>query len=244
MAFTVYPVGSSSGFSEESELDSDLHRLMHAFGGRLDNFVVDPFNSNHFNLTNPSGLDAQVASGDAVIGGHLVRMDSAVTKTLNASVTSEIFLVVDDAETNNAAIVAQDKPTADPTGQYVEKLWEATTDGSTITGTTDFRHYVGFRGDTVATGLSGRKTGSYTGAAIDSNGVFTVSVTFTNPYIDGIDTVLVSLNDLTASQPSNFQLGYLRAKNYAVDGFDIEYNVANSASAGDTADFNWVAHGR
>lgn len=241
MAFTVYPVGSNSGFSEESELDSELHRLMHALGGRMNDFVVDPYSGGDFDITtSASSFDVDIAAGEAFTGGHLVDSDATETRTLNASVTSEIFLVVDDTETDNANIVAQDQGDADPTGQFVMKLWEATTDGSGVTGTTDFRPYVAFREDVVETSITGRKTGEFTGASVESTGVFTVSVTFTHPYVVAADSVVVSLNGLTDTGVS---FGFIRAKNITTSGFDIEYHIDQSGAAGSTCDFNWVAHG-
>jgi len=179
MAFTVYPVGADSGFSEESAINSDRDRLVAALGGRMATFVVDPFTGGDFSLTtSTSSYDVDVAAGDAFAGGHLVRSDSTVTVTVNASVTSEIFLVVADAESGNAAIKAQDKATADPSGAYVVKLHEVTSDGSGVTGTADFRPFVPFRQDSPVNAITGQQEAFVTGQAIDATGDFTTSVTF------------------------------------------------------------------
>lgn len=242
MAWDVYPTGADSGFSEETQLSSEFARKISALGGRMEDFVVDPFTGGDFSLTtSASSFDVDVAAGEAFMGGHFVKSDATVTVTVNASVTSELFLVVDDAETNNVSIVAQDKATADPTGSYVMKLWEVTSDGSGVTGTTDFRYYVAFREAVTEDTITGRKVGTYTGASVDTNGVFTVSVTFTNPYIDAADEVLVSLDTLTDTA---VEFGYMRTKNVTTTGFDIEYSIGPSGASGSTADFHWIAHGR
>lgn len=242
MAFTVYPVGANSGFSEESNLDSEFFRAIHNLGGRMANFVVSPFTNNHFNATNPTGTDIQIAAGDAFVGGHFVQMDSAVTRTLNTSVTSEIFLVVDDAKSNNAAIVAQDKSTTDPSGQYVIKLWEATTDSSTITGTTDFRDYVPFRdGNSVLDSITGKKSGNSGTIAVDTTGVKTVSVSFTHAYQTAVDDVQATLNSLGDTAVT---FGFIRVKNVSTTGFTIEAYVTTAGASGTTADFNWTAYGK
>jgi len=245
MAFTVHPVGSASGFTEESELDSELHRLLHAFGGRMSDFVILPFSQNHFDLTNPSGLDAQIATGDAMTGGHLTRMDAAETRTLTASTTSEVFLVVDDAKTGNADIVAQDKATADPTGQYVVKLWEATTDGSTITGTTDFRPYVPFPNEDPQESVTGVKdtpqgTPNPPSVSTDSTGIKTVSVTFDRPYRVEVFDVVASLSNVTDTAVN---LGWVKTSNITLTGFDIDVKVTKSGASGSTADMAWNARG-
>lgn len=243
MAFTVHPVGANSGFSEESELDSELHRLLHSFGDRMATFVVSPFTNNHFNLTNPTGTDAQIAAGDAMVGGHLVRMDSAVTKTLNTSVTSEIFLVVDDAKSNNAAIVAQDKATTDPSGQYVVKLWEATTDSTTITGTTDFRPYVPFRDNADDAGaITGKKTGTVQ-LSIDATGVVTKTVSFAEPYRTALDDVQLTMEDIG---DTGAEMAYQRvpSTSKSTTGFDVEIRVATAGASGTTVTYRWTANGK
>jgi len=245
MAFSVHPVGANSGFSEESTLDSDLHRLLHAFGGRMADFVVLPFSQNHFQLTNPSGLDAQIATGDAMTGGHFIRMDAAETRTLSASTTSEVFLVVDDAKTDNADIVAQDKSTADPTGQYVMKLWEATTDSSTITGQTDFRPYVPFPNEDPQESVTGVKdtpqgTPNPPSVATDSTGVKSVSVTFDNPYQVEVFDVVASLSGVTDTAVN---LGWVKTSNITTSGFDIDVKVTKTGASGSTADMAWNARG-
>jgi len=245
MAFSVYPVGANTGFSEESELDSEQSRLIAALGGRMSNFVVLPFSQNHFNLTNPSGLDAEIAAGDAFTGGHYVSMDAAETRTLSASTTSEIFLVVDDAEADNAAIVAQDAATADPTGQYVLKLWEATTDGSTITGQSDFRPYVPFPNQgprESVTGLKDTTQGSPASPSVgtDSTGIKTVSVSFDNPFRSNVFSVVASLDSVSDTAVN---IGWIKTNNVTVDGFDIDVKVTKSGASSSTATLDWIAQG-
>jgi len=241
MAFTVHPVGSNSGFSEESALDSELHRLLHGFGGRLADFVVSPFGNGHFSLTTSgSSYDVDVAAGDAFFGGHFVRSDSTVTITVDASTTNEVFLVVDDTKTGNAAVeYTSDGST--PSGQYVMKIWEVTTDGSGVTGTSDFRKYVAFPEDDPDESITGLKTGTTGTIDTGSTGVKTVTHTFTNPYRDRIDSVVATLNSLTDTAV-NF--GWIRTKNVTTSGFDVEVKVTKSGASGSTADFHFNANGK
>ena len=147
MAFTVYPVGADSGFSEESAINSERDRLVAALGGRMATFVADPFTGGDFSLTTSgSSYDVDVAPGDAFVGGHFVRSNSTVTVTVDGSATNELFVVVDDAESNNATITSTSDGST-PSGQYVVKIHEVTTHGSGVTGTTDFRPFVPFRQD-------------------------------------------------------------------------------------------------
>jgi hypothetical protein len=241
MAFTVYPIGSASGFSEESELDSELHRLLHAFGGRMSDFIVDPFTNGHFDITtSTSSYDVDIAAGDAFTGGHLTRSTSTVTLTVDASTTNEVFLVVNDAKTGNASIESTSDGTT-PSGQYVLKLWEVTTDGSGVTGTTDFRRYVPFHVHEADQSITGLKTGTTGTVDISSTGVKTVSYTFAYSYQDHIDSVIATLNSLTDTA-ANF--GYIRTKNVTVDGFDVEAKVSKSGGSGSTADFHFNANGQ
>lgn len=241
MAFTVYPIGSDSGFSEESAINSEQDRLVAALGGRMATFVVDPFTGSDFGLTtSTSNYDVDVAAGDAFTGGHFFRSDSTETVTVNASVTSEIFLVVADSESDNAAFVAQDKPTTDPTGQYVVKLHEVTSDGSGVTGTTDFRPFVPFRQDSPVNAITGQQEGTVTGQAIDSTGDFTTNVTFPQAYQTGVDSVTVyidSLSDNTA------RVVNMHATGVSTTGFTLHYSVDTAGGSSATADFGYSANG-
>lgn len=249
MAIEAYPVGADSGFSEESAINSERDRLVASMGGRMSNFVVDPFNNlgngNHFGESHTtSSLDITIdpsGVGRAFMGGHLVVNDAAITVTLDASATNEIFLVVRDAATGNAEVVATSDGST-PSGQYVMKLWEATTDGSGVTATTDFRRYVPFEdSETVADSITGRKSGSSGTIPIESTGVQTVSVTFDHPYVVQIDSAQATLNSLTDTAAT---IVNVRTKNLTTSGFDIEAKIDKTGAAGSTADFNWTAYGK
>lgn len=240
MAFTVYPVGSNTGFSEESDLDSEFFRAIHALGGRMADFVVSPFQSGHFDITTSgSSYDVDVAAGDAFVNGHFVQSDATETVTVDGSTTNEIFLVIDDANAGNGAIeYTSDGST--PSGQYVMKIWEVTTDGSGVTGSTDFRPWVAFPSDAVNETIIGLQKATVTGQAIDSTGVFTTAVSFPRSYITAVDDVEVYLDALTDTGAA---FGFMRAKNVTVDGFDLEYKVTAAGATGATADFGYKANG-
>lgn len=247
MAIEAYPVGTDSGFSEESDINSERDRLVQQHGGRLSDHIADPFTGGHFDESHSgSSLDITIdtgGDGKAFMAGHLVVNDASITKTLNASVTSEIFLVVRDSPTGNAEIVAQDQATADPTGVAVMKIWEATTDSSGVTGTTDFREYVPFREDQANRNITGRKAGTSGTIAIDSTGVKTVSVTFSNAYQNAVDQANAWLNVLgdTAAE-----FGFIRVDPTTISatGFTIEAKVTAAGGSGTTADFDWEAYGK
>lgn len=248
MAIDAYPVGSDSGFSEESAINSERDRLIAALGGRMSNFIVDPFNSfgngSHFGESHSgSSLDITIdpsGVGKAFMGGHLVVNDAAITITLNASSTNEIFLVVRDSATGNAEVVYTSDGTT-PSGMYVMKIWEAVTDTSGVTSTTDFRRYIPFEDDNAGDNITGRKSGMSGTISIASTGVKVVSVAFTNDYVVQIDTALATLNSLTDTAAN---LGWIRTKNLTTSGFDIEAKVTKSGGSGTTADFNWNAYGK
>lgn len=246
MAFTVHPIGSATGFAEQSELDSELDRLISGLGGRMADFVVSPFGGGDFDLTTSgSSYDVDVAPGDAFVGGHFVQSDTVVTITVDGSATNEVFLVVDDAQTGNAAI-EYTSDGSDPPGQHVVKLHEVTTDGSGVTGTTDFRPYVAFPDLQPDESITGKKetpqgTPDPPSVSTESTGVVTVTVTFDRPYRDRIDSVVASLDNLTDTAV-NF--GWTRTKNVTVDSFDIEVKVTKAGASGSTAEFHWVAHGK
>ena len=241
MAFSVYPAGANTGFSEETSLDSERDRLVASLGGRMATFVVDPFTGGDFSLTtSASSYDVDVAAGDAFVGGHFVRSDSTVTVTVNASVTSEIFLVVRDVEAGNAIIVAQDAATADPSGQYVVKLHEVTSDGSGVTGTTDFRPFVPFRQDSPVNAITGQQQGTVTGQAIDATGDFTTSVSFPQSYQQGVDSVNAYIDSMT---DATARVVNVRAESVTVDGFTLHYSVTTAGAGGATADFGFTANG-
>jgi hypothetical protein len=246
MAIEAYPVGANSGFSEESTIDSERDRLISALGGRMADFIVDPFAGGHFDESHSSSsLDIDIdtgASGLAFMGGHLVVNDTIITLSLDASSTNEIFLVVRDAATGNAEVVYTSDGTT-PTGQHVMKIWEASTDSSGVTGTTDFREYVAHREDAVATSTTGRKAGTSGTIAIDGTGVTTVSVSFMNAYQNAVDQANAWLNALgdTAAE-----FGFIRVDPTSISttGFTIEAKVTAAGASGSTADFDWEAHGR
>jgi len=247
MAFKVYPIGSKSGFSEESSLDSEKARQITSLGTRMTDFIVSPFNDGDFSLTtSTSSFDVDVAPGEAFMGGHFVGSDSTVTVTVNSSVTSEIFLVVDDAKTDNAAIVAQDKPDSDPTGQYVTKLHEVTSDGSGVTGTTDFRKYTPFPNQSPQESITGLKdTGQGTpdppSISIASSGTRSVSVTYDTPYQVNVFSVVASLDTISDTQAN---LGWIHTMNSSLTGFDIKAKVIDAGGSGSTAEFAWLARGQ
>lgn len=246
MAIEAYPVGADSGFSEESAINSERDRLISALGGRMSDFIVDPFAGGHFDISfSGSSYDVDIdtgASGKAFLGGHLVENDSTITLTLDGSSTNEIFLVVRDSATGNAEVVFTSDGST-PSGLYVMKIWEATTDGSGVTGTTDFREYVPFREDAVAASITGRKSGTSGTIAVDSTGVKTVAVSLPNPYTTSLDDAeawLHSLSD-TAAVVDNIRV---QPGSYSTTGFTIEANVTTAGAGGATADFKWETHGK
>jgi hypothetical protein len=242
MAIEAYPVGSNSGFSEESAIDSERDRLISGNGGRMSDHIVDPFTGGDFDITTSgSSYDVDIAVGDAFLGGHLVRNDAAITLTLDASTTNEIFLVVSDSATGNAQVTYTSDGST-PSGQYVLKIWEATTDGSGVTGTTDFREYVPYRDDQANRNITGRKSGTSGTIAIDTAGIKTVSVTFTNPYQNGCDSAVAHLN---AIDDTSVEFGFWRVDPTTISstGFTIEAYITTAAGSG-TADFRWEAYGK
>ena len=241
MAFTVHPVGSNSGFSEESSVDSELHRLLHAFGGRIADFVVSPFHSGHFDITTSgTSYDVDVAAWDAFFSGHLVRSDATETVTVDGSTTNEIFIVVDDGRSGNAAVeYTSDGST--PSGQYVMKIWEVTTDGSGVTGTTDFRKYVPFPGKHPDESITGQKTGTTGTVATDVTGVVTVDHTFDHSYPQAAKTAVATLNTLS---DTSVAFAWIRTTNVTTDGFTVEARIDNAGASGSTADFLFQATGK
>jgi hypothetical protein len=246
MAIEAYPVGSNSGFSEESAIDSERDRLVQQHGGRMSDHIANPFAGGHFDESHSgSSLDIDIdtgASGKAFLGGHLVVNDTTITLSLDASSTNEIFLVVRDSASGNAEVVYTSDGST-PSGQYVMKIWEATTDSSGVTGTTDFREYVPFREDAVAASITGRKAGTSGTIAIDTTGVKTASVSFTNPYQNAVDQANAWLNALgdTAAE-----FGFIRVDPTSISttGFTIEAKVTAAGASGSTADFDWEAYGK
>jgi hypothetical protein len=246
MAIEAYPVGSDSGFSEESSISSERDRLVAALGERQASFIVDPFTSGHFDESH-SGSSLSITidtAGDglAVVGGHLVENDgNSLTLNLDPSSTNEIFLRVADTPLGNADVTFTSDGST-PTGQHVVKIWEATTDTGGVTGTTDFRPYVPYRGNSVAASITGRKQGTSGTIAIDSTGVKTVAVSFTNPYITSLDSAKAWLHTLgdTAAVIDNVRV---QPGSYSTTGFTIEANVTTAGSTGTTADFRWEAYG-
>jgi len=203
-------------------------------------FVVSPFQSGHFDVTtSASSYDVDVAAGDAFMGGHFVQSDATETVTVDGSATNEIFIVADDTKAGNGAVeYTSDGST--PAGQYVMKIHEVTTDGSGVTGSTDFRPWVAFPSDAVNEAISGLQKDAVTGQAIDSTGVFTTAVSFSRSYINAVDDVEVYLDSLTDTTAA---FGFMRAKNVTVDGFDLEYKVTAAGASGATADFGYKANG-
>jgi hypothetical protein len=246
MAVTAYPTGSDSGFGEESAINSERDRVIASLGGRMGDFVADPFNTGHFDESHSgSSLDIDIdtaGSGKAFLGGHLVDNDATITLTLDASSTNEIYLVVRDAATNNAEVTYTSDGST-PTGQYVMKLWEATTDTSGVTGTTDFRAYVPYRDDQPDQAITGRKHGTSGTIAVDSTGVKTVTVTFTHGYRNAVDQATADLN---AVSDTGAEFGYIRVdpSSISTTGFTIEATVSAAGASGSTADFDWEAYGR
>jgi hypothetical protein len=123
------------------------------------------------------------------------------------------------------------------------KIWEAITDGSGVTGTTDSREYVPHREDQPNRSITGRKAGTSGTIAIDSTGVKTVSVTFTNPYQNAVDQANAWLNALG---DTSADFGFIRVDPTTISttGFTIEAKVTAAGSGGSTADFDWEAHGK
>jgi hypothetical protein len=245
MATEAYPAGASSGFAEESAIDSERDRLISALGGRMQNVIVDPYGAGHFDESHSgSSLDIDIdttASGLAFMGGHLVENTSTITLTLDASSTNEIFLVVRDSATGNADVTYTSDGST-PSGQHLTKLWEADTDTSGVTATRDFRRYVPYRDDQPGRNITGRKAGTSGTIATDSTGVKTVQVSFPHGYRDGTDQANAWLN---AVSDQSVEFGWIRVDPTTIDpsGFTIEARVSAAASSGATADFTWEAYG-
>jgi len=246
MAIEAYPTGANTGFSEESSIDSERDRLIASLGDRMSDFVAQPFTSGHFDESHSgSSLDIDIdtgASGIAFLGGHLVVNDSTITLTLDASSTNEIFIVVRDGAAGNAEVTFTSDGTT-PGGQYVMKIWEATTDSSGVTGTTDYREYVSFREDQTARNITGRKAGTSGTIAIDSTGVKTVSVSYSNAYQTAADQANAWLNALGDTEA---EFGFIRVDPTTISttGFTIEAKVTAAGASGTTADFTWEAYGK
>jgi hypothetical protein len=244
MAITAYPTGSETGFTEETAISSERDRLIASLGGRVQDFVVDPFAGGHFDESHSgSSMDINIdtgASGKAFLGGHLVVNDTTITLTLDASSTNEIFLVVRDSANGNVEVVFTSDGTT-PSGMYVMKIWEATTDSSGVTGTTDFRQWVPHREDQPNRSASGRQSDTTASQPVDSTGVQTVSVTLPQAYQAGIDQSRAWLKDL---DDTAVDFGYIRVKNATTSGFDIEYKVNTAGASGATATFGWETHGK
>jgi len=244
MAFDVYPVGGNSGFSEESAIDSAKDRDVAALGGRMADFVVDPFDGTNTDFgitTSGSSLDVDVDPGSAFMSGHKVVSDATVTLTLDASTTNYIWLVVRDAATGNAIIEYNTTGSA-PSGLYAIELWRVSTDSSGVTGTTDRRPYTPFRdGATTQDSVTGRKFGESGTVAVDSTGVKTVSVSFTEPYRTALDTVGLELNQL---DDTAVVFGFVRAINRTPSGFDIQVRVDKAGASGSQATFDWETQGK
>lgn len=240
MAFDVYPVGANSGFGEESSIDSEKDRSIVALGGRLADFVVSPFADGDFDITTSgSSLDVDVAPGEAFLGGHRVVSDATTTLTLDASSTNYIWLVVRDAATGNA-VIEYNTDGSTPSGLYAIELWEAVTDSSGVTGTTDRRPYVPFPDDADADGITGRKTGTTGPVSVASTGEQTVDVTFANPYRFSLDRVLVSLETL---DDTAVNFGWEKVESKTADGFTVRVKITKAGASGSEATFAWTAYG-
>jgi hypothetical protein len=244
MAIEAYPVGADSGFSEESAINSERDRLITAAGGRMSDHIVDPFTAGHFDESHSgSSLDITIdtgGTGKAFLGGHLVVNTASITLTLDAGSTNEIFLVVRDGATGNAEVVFTSDGST-PSGLYVMKIWEASTDSSGVTGTTDFRQWVPFRSDQANRNITGRQTGETSTQSVDSTGTFSTTVTLPQEYRDSIDQARAWLKDLSDTAVS---FGFIRVTNVTTSSIDIQYNIDNAGGTGTTATFGWETHGK
>jgi len=239
MTFTVYPVGADTGFTEESALSSGRETDRQAFAGRMRDFVVDPFTGGDFGLTtSASSFDVDVAAGEAFAAGHYVESTQTETRTVTDNATVELYLVVADIKSDNADIVTSTSGT--PSGQATIKLWEVTTDGSGVTGSTDFRPFVPFRGDVVEASLTGVQTKTVTGQAVDSTGNFSVSVSFPQAYQSGADDVAVTLSDLS---DQSARVVNIFPSSITQSGCTVNYTVDVAGGSGATADFTVTARG-
>lgn len=208
-------------------------------------FVVTPFDGDDFDLTtSSSSYDVDVDAGDAFVNGHFVQSDSTETITVDGDSTNEVFLVVDDNKSDNAAI-EYTSDGSEPSGQYVVKLHEVTTDGSGVTDTTDFRPYVPFPNEDPKESVTGSKAtpqGSPDPPTVSTEDttVETVSVTFDNPYRNEVFDVVASLGDLT---DTGANIGWIKTANVTVDGLDIDVKVTKSGESGSEAELAWRATG-
>lgn len=78
-----------------------------------------------------TGLTLHVAIGQGDIRGRLIDFQSQVNETLTPSTTNSVYFTRD----KNILV----SPADTIPGSDVVKIWEVTTDGSTVTGTVDFR---------------------------------------------------------------------------------------------------------
>jgi len=243
MTTECYPVGADTGFSEKGEINSELDRLLWSLGERLQDFVADPFNGNDFGLTTSgSSYDVDIAPGVAFLNGHIFRSDATETVTVDANATNELFIIVEDSKTNNASFeYTSDGST--PANKYAMKIWEITTDGSGVTGTTDTRPFAPFHLTGIEKNAYGRQVGSET-FAVDSKTVLTTTVNIPNPYPNALDEVLLQI---TARDQTDFKLAYaptVLGSSMSPDSFDIEVNVsAASSTGGASIDVGWQAFG-
>jgi len=239
MTIATYPAGTESGFTDATALNSERERLINNLGGRMASFVSKPFAQGDYDTTGASGLDVDVAAGEAFVEGHLVISDATETITLADNATNQVYITVDDALTDEAAIEAKTGGTT-PSRKHYMQIAEVTTSSGSVDSITDNRPYVPYRESSVSNSITGRKSGTSGDIAIDSTGVKSVSVSFSNDYRTNIDDAQATLNKIT---DTSVEFGFVRVTSLATSGFTVEAKVTTAAGSGATANVNWAAMG-
>jgi len=239
MTIATYPTGTETGFTESTALNSERDRLLNSLGDRQLSFVSRPFSQSDYNVSGAGSLDVDIAAGVAFVSGHLVINDATITKTLDDNATNDVYIIVDDAETDNAAI-SYETGGSTPTAKYSMQIATVTTSSGTIDSTTDERPYVPYRENSTNDSITGRKSGVSGDMDVATTGVKTVSVSFSNQYRNNADNAQVTLQNL---DNTSVEFGYIRVTSLSTSGFTIEANVVTSGSSGDVANFYWEAYG-
>ncbi len=132
MTDTVEPVVARTALSA-------AHRQLQVDGGAaLLNWVP-----SGFAVTDGGGLNADIAAGRAFLDGTIADRDVATTgQTLAASSTNHVFVYIDDILDDGVVYFRINTTGTAPTEGPSHKLAEVTTDGSSVTGVTDFRRLV------------------------------------------------------------------------------------------------------
>lgn len=89
-----------------------------------------------FDYVSDTGLDCTIDTGEAFVGGSYVARDTQTTVTLNASTTNYVAVGYDYTATD--ALVVDIEANFPSTSESV-RVWEVTTDSTSVTGTSNLR---------------------------------------------------------------------------------------------------------